>query len=201
MPYFWYPVIRKVFKMPYSLRPIGRKESSTFGVFHNVFSRSDCNAIIDLAKVIPPEEAITASTKEKRVSDIRWIHWQQGVNSIFEKIAQLVLEANQKTWNFHLSSIWEPLQLTYYTADKGGHYDWHMDYADVPVNENRKLSLTIVLNGDFEGGELEFWDTPKCELEIGSMVVFPSYLLHRVKPITNGERWSLVSWISGPSYV
>lgn len=29
---------------------------------------------------------------------------------------------------------------------------------------------------------------------------FPSYVMHRVKPVTEGVRYSLVCWVSGPSF-
>ena len=35
----------------------------------------------------------------------------------------------------------------------------------------------------------------------GDMIVFPSYLWHRVKPVTKGTRKSLVIWFIGPPFV
>ena len=98
-------------------------------------------------------------------------------------------------------------------------YDWHCDswenVYDNPSNPDthgkiRKLSVTCSLSApeDYEGGELEFDfrnmdpDKPtirKCA-EIaprGSIVVFPSHVWHRVKPVTKGTRYSLVIWNLG----
>ena len=97
---------------------------------------------------------------------------------------------------------------------KGQYYDWHCDSWDKPYKEEgptkgkiRKLSSTIQLTDpkEYEGGELEFdfrqYDPDKkrktqiCK-EIspkGSIVVFPSFVWHRVKPVTKGVRYSLVS--------
>ena len=58
-------------------------------------------------------------------------------------------------------------------------------------------------NGDdYEGGELEFLnvDTPVLHRSIGSITIFPSYLPHRVKPVTEGVRHSLVAWIHGQPF-
>ena len=36
--------------------------------------------------------------------------------------------------------------------------------------------------------------------EQGKLILFPSYVLHEVKPVTKGERYSLVAWITGPQF-
>ena len=77
------------------------------------------------------------------------------------------------------------------------------------VGQVRKLSVTINLNapGDYEGGNLEFDHGPHSSQERykelteikpqGSLVVFPSYVYHRVLPVTKGKRKSLVLWCIG----
>lgn len=190
--------------MPYSLVPLGRPNASTYLVYEKIFSYELCDEIISLAKQIPPEKALAAGSghQEKRSSDIRWIPWSAEVDPIYIKMADLILHANENFWRFHLSSIYEPLQLTHYTAEQKGKYDWHADYSDKGLNQNRKISVTILLNEGFGGGEFELFDTQDLPVLMkGDAIVFPSYHVHRVTPITEGERWSLVSWISGPPYV
>jgi len=70
----------------------------------------------------------------------------------------------------------------------------------------RKLSVSIQLSPDnYKGGELEIMtgshpkDRFKMTKEQGSIIIFPSYMLHQVLPIKKGQRYSLVSWITGPS--
>jgi len=74
------------------------------------------------------------------------------------------------------------------------------------IGETRKLSMSLLLNEpgvDFEGGELQFQvgtvpdtpDTPK-----GRIIAFPSFMLHRVAPLTRGVRRSLVVWVTGPKF-
>ena len=36
--------------------------------------------------------------------------------------------------------------------------------------------------------------------EQGTLILFPSYVLHEVKPVTKGERNSLVSWVTGKQF-
>ena len=97
-------------------------------------------------------------------------------------------------------------------------YDWHQDSTPFPfkdVHPNfegkiRKLSSIINLSkpSDYEGGDLEFdfrnltkesSNIKVCDQikEQGSIVVFPSFIHHRVTPITKGTRHSLVSWTVG----
>jgi PKHD-type hydroxylase len=101
------------------------------------------------------------------------------------------------------------------------YYDWHCDSWEKVYESNgpdngkmRKLSMTCQLTdgSEYEGGELEFdfrnYDpymrdeskhirsVPEI-LPKGSIVVFPSHLWHRVKPVTKGTRYSLVVWHLG----
>ena len=72
----------------------------------------------------------------------------------------------------------------------------------------RKLSMTVVLNANFEGGAFEFasYGKEKCEINpieasAGSVIVFPSFNEHRVAQITKGTRYSVVCWFLGPPFV
>jgi PKHD-type hydroxylase len=62
--------------------------------------------------------------------------------------------------------------------------------------------MTIVLNEDYEGGEFEFFDDKRLIKEkTGTVIVFPSYIVHRVRPVTKGIRYSLVVWFCGEPFV
>jgi PKHD-type hydroxylase len=151
--------------------------------------------------------------KKKRDSNIVWLNdkW------IYKEIQPYIHEANRLAgWNFDWN--WsESCQFTKYKLNQ--FYDWHCDSwessYDRPDDINlhgkiRKLSVTCSLSDpkDYKGGELEFDfrnmdpDKPtvrKCA-EIsprGSIVVFPSHVWHRVKPVTKGTRYSLVIWNLG----
>ena len=150
--------------------------------------------------------------QKKRDSNIVWMndHW------IYKEIHPYVHMANQNAgWNFEWD--WsEQCQFTIYK--KGQYYDWHADSWDKPYVEEgptkgkiRKLSVTVSLTDpkEYKGGELEFdfrnLDPDKkpniraCTeiLPKGSLVVFPSFVWHRVKPVTKGVRHSLVIWNLG----
>jgi PKHD-type hydroxylase len=152
--------------------------------------------------------------KKKRDSNIVWMNdrW------IYDEILPFVHNANQSSgWKFEFD--WsESCQFTKYS--KGQYYGWHRDSWNVPYDnpENlnlngkiRKLSVTCSLSDpkDYKGGELEFnFNDPetskknnikKCKeiLPRGSIVVFPSFVWHRVRPVTKGTRYSLVIWNLG----
>ena len=141
--------------------------------------------------------------QEARDSDVCWINEPFWNNVIIDLVSRVNIESGLK---FNIQQI-EPLQVTRYVAPHG-HYDFHQDgngFIEGTDNLTRKLSLSCLLNNpeDFEGGELEFYtnSTPQSvKLNKGDVVVFPSYQLHRVKPVTKGERHSLVAWVRGPQF-
>ena len=161
----------------------------------------------------PLDDKDIIDLKKKRDSNIVWLsdRW------IYKEIQPFIHQANRLAgWDFEWSFS-EACQFTKYKLNQ--FYDWHADSWETPyANKDnpdtfgkiRKLSVTCSLSApeDYEGGELEFDfrntdpDKPairKCA-EIkprGSIVVFPSHVWHRVKPVTKGTRYSLVIWNLG----
>ena len=84
------------------------------------------------------------------------------------------------------------------------HFDWHLDFGPGAISE-RKLSITVQLSDEdaYEGGDLEFMvnkEYVKAPREQGTVIVFPSFIMHRVTPVTKGTRESIVGWIAGPPF-
>ena len=155
--------------------------------------------------------------KKKRDSNVVWM----SDRSIYKEIQPYINTANQNAgWNFQWDFS-EPCQFTKY--NKGQYYDWHCDGWEQPYQRQegdptngkiRKLSVTVTLSDpkEYTGGELEFDfrnldpDKPKkpikCKeiLPKGSLVVFPSFVWHRVCPVKKGSRHSLVIWSLGWPY-
>ena len=111
----------------------------------------------------------------------------------------------QAKWRYNIRSA-ENCQLTRYTKDN--FYNWHIDgmgsHSESQDDGNtRKLSMSIILNSDYKGGDFEMRGLKEKipRLEEGSIIVFPSFLEHRVTPVTKGIRYSLVAWFLGPPYV
>ena len=135
-----------------------------------------------------------------RVTTIGWIPFDQGA-PMYGLIERWMLNTNINHFGFEGMQITEQAQYTEYP--KGGFYEWHVDNDLVmtrmpPV---RKISMTLLLSDpkDFEGGELELIDDKKRpNLKRGHALFFASFVRHRVKPVTKGNRKSLVMWFGGP---
>jgi PKHD-type hydroxylase len=174
----------------------------------NAFTQEELEWIGNLQQLYPYQDASIGGDKTSqldesiRKSRIKWIHHDDKSWWVYDKLVKHIEEAN-KTWGFAINSIIDAIQYTEY-YEGGGHYDWHMDVGNHPMN-NRKISVTIQLSSpdDYEGGDLEFWvgRTPdKAPREHLLAILFPSYLMHRVTPITKGVRKSLVVWVGGDTF-
>lgn len=175
----------------------------------NVFSADKCQELInEYAPKI--EKALTYEEGESTVrkSNIVWVFDQDLKRYIFD----IISSHNRQGFGFLLDFTYFDLQFTEYLAEEGGHYDWHID--TVPSSSktrqeesifDRKLSITILLSdpSEFQGGDLEFVGEPmdpRIYKQQGAAVIFPSFLAHRVSPVTQGKRYSLVAWIEGPQF-
>ena len=113
--------------------------------------------------------------------------------------------ANKENFGFRLNNFYE-LQYTEYHSSEQGFYDWHQDIVWLqPTESQRKISVTVQLSDDddYEGGDFEFnkdLPQPSDIRTRGTVIVFPSFLYHRVTEVTKGERKSLVAWYEGESF-
>jgi len=191
--------------------------------FQGAIPNRICDDIVEYGKVLKEETGVTfgydpnnmtpnqkKELEQKRKSNVVWMNPQW----IYRELHPLVDQANVNAgWNYHWD--WsESCQFTKYDGNKKQHYDWHTD-AGLRMNQNgkiRKLSMTVALvdGSDYEGGEFEInMSTPEKEnIHVvkeskikGSVVIFPSFVWHRVKPVTAGTRYSLVNWHQGRPFV
>jgi len=172
-----------------------------FHLFEKALSKDFCEYLI---KSIDWNKTETGKLNRKERGEIdpkariSQIYWEELLSPIGCVVQSYIVEAN-KNWNYDIRRL-EKIQMSQYGI--GGHYNWHMD-SKAPVNdEQRKLSISILLNDDFEGGGLEI-ESNKDENVLkyqGDIVVFPSFLQHRVLPVTDGIRYSAVSWAYGPTF-
>tara|TARA_Y100000114_G_scaffold85334_1_gene78856 strand:+ start:545 stop:1120 length:576 start_codon:yes stop_codon:yes gene_type:complete len=125
------------------------------------------------------------------------------IHECHEWVDELILNcaklANDQ-FDFAVTGLFERPQLLKYSAPSNG-YDWHLDIG-MGDSSTRKISISILLNDDYEGGELAFFTDGETDIkpDCGTAVAFPSYLSHRVLPITRGIRWSLVCWVAGDPF-
>ena len=195
--------------------PIERSQITySYVTWHGAFTDDEIKKIVDYCDEIGTETGTTLGSidKEKvrdvRVSNVKFHHPNENNRWIFERLNDTIHRANQQFYNFDLNG-YEYFQYT--TYDKDGRYDWHTDMAFGYMEKNtdlqpRKLSLSLLLNDDFEGGEFQInvgqeSNPTSIELKKGQIVLFPSFITHRVTPVTQGVRKSLVVWTLGPKFV
>ena len=175
-----------------------------------IISSKQCQMVIDKGMSLKSEEAKVGmgqkpgggNDPEKRITTISWIPFKD-MPEMYRDIEATMLKANNNHFGFEGMRLTETAQFTHYLT--GGFYEWHMD-NDVAGKHQppvRKISMTLLLSdpSTFEGGELEIMSKGKtAKLKQGQAIFFASWLQHRVKPVTQGERKSLVMWFGGPPF-
>ena len=175
-----------------------------------IFSPKQCQMVIDKGMSLKKQTAQVGMGRpegsgvdpKKRITTISWIPFKE-MPEMYRDIEATMLKANNNHFGFEGMRLTEPGQFTHYPI--GGFYEWHMDNDVLGKHQPpvRKISMTLLLSNPstFEGGELEFMDDKKSiKLQQGQAIFFASWLRHRVKPVTKGERKSLVMWFGGPPF-
>jgi PKHD-type hydroxylase len=179
-------------------------DQTNYHIVNDAFTAEELGWINNLQELYPFQKATIVGNGDKiRKSEIKWIHSDDKSFWVYEKLGQYIQQANNALWKFNLQSIVDSIQYTVY-YEGGGHYDWHVDIGPGSIN-HRKVSLTIQLSDpdEYEGGDLEIWtggEFRTIERKQGCAIIFPSFLMHRITPITKGIRRSLVLWVGGDSY-
>tara|TARA_R110002020_G_scaffold279862_3_gene495680 strand:+ start:605 stop:1192 length:588 start_codon:yes stop_codon:yes gene_type:complete len=190
---------------------------SNYFYFKQAVPIKTCKKILKAGrkKIIKQATTFQGLDKAKRNCKIAWINdkW------IYDIINPFIHTANKEAgWNFQWD--WnESSQFTVY--EKGHYYGWHTDqghalkHPSKNINgKTRKLSLTLQLTDKtkYEGGDFQFkWiqDNKKDLLNVitiddakdmGTVIIFPSFIHHQVLPITKGKRESLVNWSVGKNF-
>lgn len=166
--------------------------------------------IIDELSETLSEGLTVGGNQEFRKSDVYLYDiWRLDLSDfkkvIVFKLKEIFIQEN-KIYNYDLDYSTINVQLARYRVNE--FYEWHSDDEVLNTykkyNNIRKLSISIPLNiGEFEGGDMEVMiknKRKKINFEPGNALVFPSFIEHRVLPVTKNIRFSLVSWISGPAW-
>lgn len=171
--------------------------------YKKVFTPEECQAIINyqgkqIHSYIKNEKDQTPYIQQNYSStiDIPQIPPNEW---IFRKLLNVALDANRGYFNFQVSSLHDTRRHIYKPGD---FHEWHVDIG-VGEASTRKLSLVAFLSprSSYEGGDLVWNPTaPDYPQEQGTVVVFPTYILHRVEPVIRGERCSMVTWLHGHSF-
>jgi PKHD-type hydroxylase len=180
--------------------------------FSKGFSDEELAKIYRDVASLPFHIAATGESNENtdksiRSSSIKWIPASNDWAWLYDKLMNMAVEANNSLWKFDLHSSLDRIQYTEYYDVEGGHYGWHQDIGPGHLS-TRKISITVQLSDtdEYEGGDLEYWrggeitNVEKAPRGKGVVFIFPSFMMHRVTPITKGTRRSFVLWVGGSHY-
>jgi PKHD-type hydroxylase len=187
---------------------LNMSELEYYAWFDNVFSDTELDMI---ASMFDEDELKIGTTSDDnkqsldiRDSKIRFLESSLEENKwIFQRLTATVQQANNQFFQFELDRI-ESLQYT--TYKKNQYYRDHLDIMyKSPSNAVRKLSFSVQLSDpdDYKGGDLLLKissDPTQVKKTRGTVIFFPSYVLHEVTPVEQGVRKSLVGWVTGPRW-
>lgn len=184
----------------------------------NAFEDGELQKIIDYCESGGLERAQVLGTSADKVEaiekvrrcDIKFHQRNDETAWLFDRMNTIITSLNNQFYGFDLNG-YDTFQYTSYDAAEKGTYHWHMDIClsddALPSNmtQPRKLSLTLLLNDDFEGGEFMVNlgnedHATHVEIPKGRVIAFPSFVIHSVKPVTKGFRKSVVIWVTGPKF-
>jgi len=181
-------------------------ERTPLGVWAGELSSEVCDRIIEEGKVLAQQ--IATINKDNNIDSkfrdgkVAWFNKGSWVDRLLSYYAN---ETNNKEWGFNLNNREQPQFTTYNEND---FYTWHRD-SDIESDIQRKLSVTVQLSdiNTYSGGDFKLktcWGNKDVDLSTvkkrGSIFIFPSFLLHEVTPVSQGTRYSLVQWYSGPPF-
>lgn len=174
------------------------------------FTAQECDRIIALSKTCPSRRPTVDGKVKPHMRQVSaWqVDYSEETKWLWERLSNNIIYANNSWWNYEIYGILDSLQLLCYNADgKDGFYkDRYVKHIDFnQMTHNRKITFSIQLSDpkDYEGGELKLYvrrEAEKLPNSRGTMLLFPSFVLHEVTPMYNGQRWALVSWASGPQF-
>lgn len=199
--------------------PKERRKSTPYYVYWNgAFTDCELNDFENICDSYDRNYATTIGSnsleeiEKVRKSEVCFINRDDKTSWIFDRFNQVITNINNQFYQFNLNG-YDRFQYTVYNSDNQGKYDWHMDtimgsMPDDNFDEMRKLSLVMLLKEpikDFSGGEFELNTSHEQNpvvpaMNRGTIIAFPSFIIHRVKPVYLGVRKSIVIWVEGPKF-
>jgi PKHD-type hydroxylase len=175
---------------------------------HGVLDPAACDRLTALAAAAPARDGglVGGVTDHAlRRADLVWLDDLPDAAFAMDILVRAVAQANRDHFGFDITDFAESAQIARYTADRAGHFGWHSDIGKGTLAARRKLTVVVQLSdpADYDGGALDLWPdahTRTAPATRGSATVFPSFVLHRVTPVTRGTRHSLTLWAHGPSF-
>lgn len=179
---------------------------NNFSTWENGFTDKQLKRICEIGDSLELSSASVSDgivDNSVRMTKTGWIQLNDETMFIYDTLGFIARQLNGQFFDFDLFGFAEDLQYTVYN-DNGDKYDWHLDRG-MSTNAPRKLSLVLQLSdpSEYEGGDLELYIGPEPVVvtkQYGLVTAFPSFVLHRVTPVTKGTRKTLVVWLTGPRF-
>ena len=176
----------------------------SWAYWDQAFTKEECEKIIEIGNDRTQKQATIFNNEQNKIrrSEVAWLYPSDDLEWAYRRMTDIITDLNNRFFQFDLFGATEGFQFTKYTAPNS-RYGRHIDLT--PGALIRKLSFTVQLSEpeDYKGGDLCLYLGEKPEVmkkEQGFVALFPSYVLHEVKPVTQGTRYSLVSWITGKPF-
>ena len=179
-----------------------------FVLWEDAFSTAEIDAIEKYGDGLTQQKADLSGRRAGydniRITNVAWIERNSETSWLTARLEEIVLRLNSQFFGYELYGLAESFQYTIYHGGEGGHFDWHKDHGNAQ-EEPRKISLSLQLSdsSSYEGCALELHSSGSVQAapkKRGTLIAFPSYVLHRVTPIRSGMRKSLVVWAAGPEF-
>jgi len=174
--------------------------------YHQIYSSEELEKIRSFPSDYWRRGEIDREDVEAEIRKVSVQPYSQRENpACYEQLYSYVEAANDAIWKFELDGFHpaEPLQYLRYSS--GDHYDWHIDHDS--QSSTRKLTCILQLSNyeDYDGGDLQFFPevshvSTALLGQVGTLIIFPVYVPHRITEIISGQREALVGWIHGPPF-
>ena len=172
---------------------------------NEVFTPEQCDEIIDIAEQGGFDQGLTFDDnyKSQRNTLVYELQQNKKYSWIYERITDVTIHINERFFGFNTTGYGELLQIMKYVSPNGG----HIPHIDRRLNFNiRKLSCVLMLSDpeSYKGGSFKLIEDNNpitLPRERGTAFFFPSWAVHTVEPVTEGTRYSLVGWTTGPNFI
>lgn len=116
------------------------------------------------------------------------------------------LELNQTYFGFDLfqRNLYDTCNLNVYDSSDQARYDFHIDTSNAQeLNDIKLTAIANISTEPYEGGEFCIFHKGREQVideinEPGSIILFTSWIYHKVNPVTKGRRHSLSMFFTGP---
>jgi len=177
-----------------------------FYYFDKMYSIEECEYISKMLKLCADPRFIERPAEDVKKTSIVYMSLWKRCKDFLGEFEDLVHHVNNENFGFDLHRFTghEAIHHNVYKEEVSGQYDWHSDGS---VGEMYDFKLTAIINlstEQYEGGNLELFLKRPMHIKgldnPGSILIFPSYMQHRVTSVTKGERSTVTMWIRGPLF-